>query len=233
MKMMMIKMSQEPPLHQDTRWLSTWGATLVPHQNMTVLCTDVDPQTSDIGVVPSEMVSDDDLGYKNIQNDLVVGLLGTPKDAQMLEDLRQDQATDRIPAAANPCCCTALEPTQRMDIYRGSSCDISCFTWFLNHDVLAKNRASILVVNYQPSLKPKIAQAIFNSSDPRRYPCLITSANYLDYPLPSSYSLKHKNNKEGSYFAGKMLEFGSIVVYSPLIIPKIPHSEQWISDDIR
>jgi len=23
MKMMMIKMSQEPPLHQDTRWLST------------------------------------------------------------------------------------------------------------------------------------------------------------------------------------------------------------------
>ena len=95
---------------------------------MTVLCTDVDPQTSDIGVVPSEMVSDDDLGYKNIQNDLVVGLLGIPKDAQMLEDLRQDQATDRIPAAANPCCCTALEPTQRMDIYRGSSCDISCFT---------------------------------------------------------------------------------------------------------
>jgi hypothetical protein len=126
-----------------------------------------------------------------------------------------------------------LEPTQRIDIYRGSSCDISCFTWFLNHDVLAKNRASILVVNYQPSLKPKIAQAIFNSSYPRRYPCLITSANYLDYPLPSSYSLKHKNNKEGSYFAGRMLEFGSIVVYSPLIIPKIPHSEQWISDDIR
>ena len=83
------------------------------HIKILVLCTDVDPQTSDIGVVPSEN------GLRwwfRIQNDLVVGLLGTPKDAQMLEDLRQDQATDRIPAAANPCCCTALEPTQRMDI---------------------------------------------------------------------------------------------------------------------